>query len=278
MKHDRSVSDRIDYAMCDYGTSKLRFRGPKRSLSGPYIAILGGTETFGRFVPSPFAARLETLCGLACVNFGVVNAGVDAFVHDPTVLDAARGAQVTILQVMGAQNLSNRLYRVHPRRNDGFLAPSRALRTLFPETDFVDFNFNRHMLVALATSGADRFHIVVDELRLAWVSRMHQLITAIDGPVVLLWMAETPPPPERQSGQEIGADPLFVTVEMIDELRPRLAGVAVARSGIWPASDPVEGLRIGQTDRAAAEALPGQSAHAAAAAALLPFISKLLHP
>ncbi len=38
---------------------------------------------------------------------------------------------------MGAQNLSNRFYAVHPRRNDRFLRASTLMKTIFREVDTV---------------------------------------------------------------------------------------------------------------------------------------------
>jgi predicted Zn-dependent protease len=67
-----------------------------------------------------------------------MNAGLDAFLHAPQVLALAGAARVTVVQAMGAQALSNRYYRVHPRRNDRFLGPSPALSALFREVDFTE--------------------------------------------------------------------------------------------------------------------------------------------
>ena len=39
-------------------------------------------------------------------------------------------ARLTVLQVTGAQNMSNRFYSVHPRRNDRFLKASPLLRAM----------------------------------------------------------------------------------------------------------------------------------------------------
>ncbi len=44
----------LDYYPCRYGASKLLFRGPRRRLQGDYVAFLGGTETYGKFIETPF--------------------------------------------------------------------------------------------------------------------------------------------------------------------------------------------------------------------------------
>ena len=52
---------------------------------------VGGTETYGKFVADPYPALIERI-GLPVVNFGCVNAGIDVFVSEPTMIDAASGA------------------------------------------------------------------------------------------------------------------------------------------------------------------------------------------
>ncbi|MEO1779366.1 MAG: DUF6473 family protein, partial [Pseudomonadota bacterium] len=139
----------LDYLPCRYGTSKILFRGPKRTLDAPYVAFFGGTTTYGKFVETPFPALLEQDLGMTCVNFGCVNAGVDLYAADPVLREAATQARVTVLQVISPRNMSNRFYKVHPRRNDRFIEASPLLRTIYREVDFAEFNFTNHMLQRL---------------------------------------------------------------------------------------------------------------------------------
>jgi hypothetical protein len=88
MKYDIVESGGLSYAPCRYGMSRIFFRGPKRDLETPYLAFLGGTETFGKFIDRPFPALVEKELRRPCVNFGCVNGGVDAFVNDPTIMAA----------------------------------------------------------------------------------------------------------------------------------------------------------------------------------------------
>ena len=141
----------LDYLPCRYGASKLLFRGPKRDLSAPYLAFVGTTETYGKFIETPFPALVEETLGVTCANFGQITAGVDAFASDPFVLQAASDAEITVIQIMGTQNMTNRFYSVHPRRNDRFVAAASILKTIFREVDFADFHFNKHMLSHLMT-------------------------------------------------------------------------------------------------------------------------------
>jgi len=100
--------------------SRLVFRGPERTFDKPYIAYLGGTETFGRFVPTPFPKLLEYRLGQPCINLGFVNVGVDAFLADEPVFYLATEAQVAVLQVLSAQNISNPYYTIRGETTDSW--------------------------------------------------------------------------------------------------------------------------------------------------------------
>jgi hypothetical protein len=183
----------LDYYPCRYGKSKILFRGPRRDLEQPFVAVLGGTETYGKFLPLPYPALTEEATGIRMVNLGCVNAGLDVYLNEPVIPDILGRARVTVIQLMGAQNMSNRYYAVHPRRNDRFLRASGLLRTIYREVDFTEFNFTRHMLTTLQSISPQKFEVVVDELKAAWVARMSLLLDQARGKTVLLWMADRPP-------------------------------------------------------------------------------------
>ena len=195
MNHDVPGAGALDYHICHYGASRLPFRGPRQHPQGRYIVALGGTETFGRFVPRPWPDRLAALTGLQTINLGCANAGIDSFLGDPDVLAMLGGAAVTVVQVMGAQNLSNSYYSVHPRRNDRFLGPTPLMRQVFPDLDFTEFHFTRHLLSALADRAPDRFAVLQAELRRVWLTRMRDLLARAGGRRIVLWMADHPPAP-----------------------------------------------------------------------------------
>ncbi|WP_275394208.1 DUF6473 family protein [Aliiroseovarius sp. Z3] len=186
MAYDTLGKGPLNYQLCRYGTSKILFRGPKKKLTAPYVAVLGGTETFGKYHAHPYPELLQLELGMQVANFGCQNAGVDAFLHDHGLLTLSNRAKVTVLQVPGAHNMSNRFYSVHPRRNDRFLRGSNLLKDLYDDVDLTEFNFTRHLLTALHDVSVDRFAKVVDELRVAWVARMKLLIAKLDCEVVLL--------------------------------------------------------------------------------------------
>ena len=266
----------LDYLPCRYGASKLLFRGPKRDLDQPYVAFIGATETYGKFIGKPFPALLEAALGTACVNFGQINAGIDAFAHDPFVIEAASGARVTVIQVLGAQNMSNRFYSVHPRRNDRFLGATPLLREMFREVDFADYHFNKHMLGALLRVSPERFETVRQALQQTWCARMRLLLGQIEGPKVLLWFSARRPERERRKGRGLGLDPLFVTRAMLEEVSPLAHQVVEVAASPRARAAGRDGMIFAEMDAPAAAQLLGPVAHEEAARALCPVIRPLL--
>jgi hypothetical protein len=250
--------------------SRTFFRGPRKSLEDRHVAFLGGTGTYGKFVEYPFTSIVESELGQTCVNFGVMNGGIDVFLNDPVVLSACQSAEATVVQVMGAQNLSNRFYRVHPRRNDRFVVASTVLRALYNDVDFSEFNFTRHMLGALFTRSAEKFEIVREELQQAWLARMKLLIEKIGSPVILLWFSNARPDDgdwtARESG--LGADPLFVTKSMLDWLRPLVHETVIVRPSAEAQSAGTEGMVFPMLQAEAATEMMGVIAHEEAAGVL----------
>ncbi|MFZ7091730.1 DUF6473 family protein [Primorskyibacter sp. 2E233] len=264
----------LEYYPCRYGNSRVLFRGPQSHMDGDYIAFLGGIETYGRFIAKPFPNLVGQILSVECVNFGLVNAGVDLYLNDPAVLDLAGGAVAKVIQVMGAQNMSNRYYMVHPRRNDRFLRASEKLEKLFPEVDFTEFHFNRHMLARLSEISEDRAAIVIEELRTAWVARMKHILTIIRGKVVLLWFADHP---VSEGGVSPNArDPLFVTRSMIETLRPRVASVVEVVQSEDAALQGTLGMTFNDFEACAATELMGPMAHAEAADSLVEVLGPIV--
>lgn len=224
MKTDVKPIAGLHPVTCRYGLSKVPFRGPRRRTDGRYIAFLGGAETFGPDAPHPFPDLIEEALGEVCVNLGSAMAGPDLFVQDTAVRALVHDASAVVIQVLGATNLNNRYYRVHPRRNDRFIAPSAELRALFPEVDFAEIAFTGHLVARLREADPLRFMEVRKALQATWLRRMTALIAEARGPVHLLWLGE-----RRCDDPAVdGADPVFVTGRMIDTLKPLVAGVTEA--------------------------------------------------
>lgn len=265
----------LDYFPCRYGKSKLMFRGPRRELDRPYCAVLGGTETYGKFVPQPYPALVEAGIGLRMVNFGCINAGIDVYVNDCALLDMASAARVTVVQVVGAANLTNRFYAVHPRRNDRFLRASPQLCTLFREVDFADFHFTRHMLQTLQSVSPDKFEVLAEELRTAWVARMRLLLDRIGSKTVLLWMADHPPEPPG-GPVVLGRSPVLVDAEMVAAVRAHATDYVEYVSSPAARAKGLAGMAYSPLDELAAAEVPGPAIHAELAEQLEPLLKGLL--
>jgi len=265
----------LDYFPCRYGTSRLLFRGPRRVLDRPYVAVLGGTETYGKYVPRPYPALIEAETGLQVVNLGCVNAGLDVYLHETEVTQIAAAADVAVVQLVGAHNLTNRYYTVHPRRNDRFLGATPLLRSMFREVEFTEFHFTRHMLISLQSASAERFVIVAQDLRAAWVSRMQQLLSRLPTKVVLLWMSGQSPPKAARPAK-LAADPLLVDADMIAAIKPLAAAFVEAISSSAARARGVEGMAFGPLDAPAAAGLPGPAVHEEVARKLAPVLESLL--
>lgn len=254
---------RLDYGLTRCDGTRLRIRGPLPDLDAPFVAMLGGTETFGKYVRDPFPSLVAEWSGLPVANLGIAHAGLSIFSEEMGLLDIASRARIVVLQVLGAQNMSNRLYSVHSRRNDRFLGVSPALRDIFPKVDFAEINFTGHLLKTLSRQSPAAFDVLVDELRWAWIQRMRRIVGIIRSDVVLLWVSDRRP--EETRGRITECEPLFVDRAMLDEIRPDVAGlveVAVPRSG------DLEEKIYPKREREAARWLPGPADHARIAEAL----------
>jgi hypothetical protein len=272
----QSGAGAIDYLPCRYGQSRALFRGPARCLSGRYAAVLGGSATFGKHVAQPFPDLLEGGLGCPVANLGAQNAGPDFYLADPGVLDVAARAQLAVVQLGGADGVSNPFYTVHPRRNDRFLGVTPALRGLFPEVDFAEIHFTRHLLSVLYRTDAARFQTVAQVLRSTWVGRMQELLVHLPPRRILLSLGRPAPagavPPE--GGVLSGAGPFLVDSRMIARLQSaatvlvevgRLSSLQdeLAGNGPFAGIDPA-------IDPAQARSLPGPGGHRTIAAGLLP--------
>lgn len=273
MRHEKLEAAGLDYAVCRYGASRLLFRGPKRPTDKPYIAFVGGTDVYGKYVERPLPALVERGTQRSCVNLGVPNGSVDVQLNDPTMMELCRRAELSVIQITGAQNLTNRFYRVHPRRNDRLIEASTVLRALYPDIDFTEYSFTRHMLSALFLKSPKRFATIQAELELAWLSRMRTMLTTVGRRVVLLWWSDRPltNAPWYQRSDPFRGDPMFVTRSMVQMLRPLVKGIVEVEPMV---PDGCAGLIVPDGEMpAAAERLP-VGAHAIAAQKIVPLINR----
>lgn len=276
MAYEYAGDTALDYFPCRYGQSKLLFRGPRRRLEGAYAAAVGGTETYGKFVAEPYPVLLERALGLPVINFGYMNAGTDVFVGEPVVIDACRHAKVTVIQLTGAQNLSNRFYAVHPRRNDRFLRASTLMKTIFREVDFTEFHFTRHMLSVLKERSAEKFALLEEELKAAWIARMRNLLHKIENRTVLLWITGVAGADPHGPGDGLGHEPLFVDAEMVAAIRPYAGDLVRIMPSAAALGAGTEGMQFAPLDAPVAAAMPGPRVHAEIAGALAPAMRRFL--
>ncbi|WP_212523716.1 DUF6473 family protein [Actibacterium sp. MT2.3-13A] len=265
----------LDYSPCRYGRSRLLFRGPERPLDGAFCTILGGTETYGKYIARPYPHLVEAEIGHPVVNLGLVNAGIDVFAGDGVVQRICDRARVSVLQVLGAQNMSNRFYSVHPRRNDRFLTASAMLQAVYREVDFTEFHFTRHMLGTLQAVSAERFLLLVEELKAAWLARMRHLAGRMRGARVLLWLSSRRPG-DSPRGAGLGQDPLFVDRAMIDAVRPLFTEYVEVVASPAACARGIDGMVFPPLEQAAAAQMPGPAAHGEVAAALAPVVARLM--
>lgn len=273
MAYERHGESLIDYHHCRYKKSKIQFRGPKRPMRKGSVAFVGGTETYGKYVEQPFPELIEASTAKPCVNLGTMNAGIDVFLNEDAVLEICDAADTTVVQVMGAQNMSNRFYSVHPRRNDRFLKASTLLQTIYREVDFTEFAFTRHMLGKLKKVSPEKFSTVEAELKTAWTARMILFLTRLKSPKkILLWVSDRPPE-FRGLSNSFGGEPLFIDRSMIEQLRPhvdQVVQVIISRS----MARNTDGMKFPPLEENAAVQIIGPDVHAMVADHLGAALSK----
>lgn len=249
----------LDYYLCHYEGSRLLFRGPARRLDRPFVAVLGGSESYGKFVERPFADLVQGRLGLNVVNLSCVNAGVDVYLNEDPVLRVAARAEAAVVQVMGAHNASNRFYTVHPRRNDRFLGATPLLQSVYRTVDFTEFSFTGHMLNALQAASRERFAMVAAELRQVWISRMKSLAEKLPKRRILLWMADSAPP--LRPSLDLQRHPLLVDADMLAAVRPLFTDYVEVTPSTFAREEGALGHICTEMEALAAKSLPGQAFH-----------------
>lgn len=239
---------------------------PQPDPDAPYVAILGGSATLGKSVARPFPDLLAAATGLQVLNLGVTGAGPTVYLSDPGLLHLISRSAAAVVQVTGAETMSNPYYTVHARRNDRFVATTPALRSLFPELDVTEIHFTRHLLQVLARIDADRFDVVVQAMKAAWVAQMQRLLACLPRARWLLWLRDNPPP-RCANTLEPGTGPLFVDAAMLDRLHP-LSGEVLVAIPSPEAHERDKGEGSGQP-----QGLPGATAHREVANLLAPVIA-----
>ncbi|MEL7258522.1 MAG: DUF6473 family protein, partial [Pseudomonadota bacterium] len=170
-------------------------------------------------------------------------------------------------------------YKVHPRRNDRFLKANDPLLKLFPEVDFTEFSFTRHMLGDLRSVSSERFVQVHAELASCWVKGMKSFLSQLNSPVVLFWFSDRKP--ETHSNEPgIHYDPALVTRAMLDAIRSDVVELVEYQIGLSAHADKIDVAQgdpvLAPEDLQVARELPGQRAHKKAARLLLTAVNTTL--
>jgi hypothetical protein len=129
-------------------------------------------DTFGGKFPDPFSAMLEREMCLPNLNLCAQHSGAGFYTEDDAIHEIIENAQVVFIEALSIVNQSNPFYRVHPRRNDRFVTAVGLLYDLFPETDFVECHFTKHLITKLITIDAALADIVFRTLRDQWLRNL----------------------------------------------------------------------------------------------------------
>jgi len=264
MFHDRSGLGGPNYFLCQYAGARVTYRGPPANAEFPYIAFIGSSETFGPFVEAPFPTLVAEDLGVQALNLGVRNAGPDVHLQSRAVLDLTHAAMATVVQVPRVANVSNRFYRVHPRRNDRLIAVQHDLQDLVPAFDPCDVHFIGHFWAELQRQAPNVVPRVQQEVEGAWVEHMEILLTHVAPPVYLLWIEPWGPP--RAQG-------LPVTSEMLQVLEPLVTERIDVRTTQEARDEGASTLVFGADDRAKAAYALNAAAHRDVASAVLEVIA-----
>jgi len=272
-------SSQFDYQLYRFGRSQQLFRGPAPDRAGGYVACLGGAATFGRFTRRPFPTLLAEGLDVPVVNLGAEGAGPGFFLRDSEVLEVAARARACVVQVMGAPEMSNRLYTVRPRRNQRLFAVSDLLCQIYPEVRFDQFVRVDRMLDHLAMLDGKRFTMIATEIRNAWIGRMTTLLSSIETDVMLFWFSQRRPEDAALTDRPSRSiAPSMVDRDMVDAVADAAHGYVECISSAGLPQDLTEGgrpvyFRPKGDPIVENRTLPSPEMHVQAAELLLPVVT-----
>ncbi len=262
------------------GGARLPIRPLPKALQRDYVVFLGSDDTYGCHLSYPFTDLIEDATGIQTVNLGCVGARIDAFQQNEGILEMCRGARLVFIEALGAEAMSNRLYRVDVRNNQRLIRVTKYLKALYEGVDFSGIETVGELLTMLAQLSEEKLYFVRLELHMAWVARMKRLIKQIGVPVILLWLADHDPF-YAATGGTIFRDPLFVDRTMLEALRQEVVDIieiTASKDEVFsacadteePTSMPIGSLGPGYHERVAAELSPVISAAMRALASVEP--------
>ncbi len=204
----------LDERVIDRSTKRpLSVRGPRppRLEKGGYFVCLGAAQTFGRFCDRPFPTILQDRLGIPVLNIGHGGAGPAFFCGDNAALLAyLNNARFVVVQVMSGRSDSSSMFESegvghYRRRADGtYVGCDEAFAELIRSKP--------RAVVAR----------VVEETRRSWCASYARLLSSIEVPKVLLWLASRNPSyVQGWNGisELFGAFPQLVNADMVNEVR-----------------------------------------------------------
>lgn len=274
----------FDYQIYRFGQTRQIFRGPQPELRGRYLCFIGGSSTFGRYADAPYSDLIGRESGQTVLNLGSDGAGPGFFLADHEVLRAAMDAELTVVQAMCATATSNRMFSVRPRRNLRLHAVSDLLAGIYPEVDFSRFAFTKPMLRHLHEVDPNRFKLVSNEMKNAWIGRMQTLLSTLESKTLLFYLSEREPDDLSVPEGDLAAMkyPQFVDRAMLDAVRLAADGYAQCVTSVGLPQDlrvhgrPVLFRPSGEPINENTE-FASPEMHAAAAEALMPEITRLIN-
>ncbi|MCB9876764.1 MAG: hypothetical protein H6835_04090 [Planctomycetes bacterium] len=256
------------------GDDRELYRGPAVPIDGPYIACIGGAQTFGRFVECPFPTQLSKRLVLPVLNLGLGGAG-PRFALLPHVLRLLQGARLVVVQMFSGRSTSNSLFD-----NSEYGRGGGRLRATGEWS-----SFEKCFRDLFATGDRDRIERIVKESRDDYVDSMTQLAAALPCPKVLLWMSRREPAYTPRWNDVFGVlrhYPQLLDDGVVERLRPRYDAYVqcVSENGLpqrlWRAEAKVEGARLGDDGYLYNEYYPSPEGNDEVAAALEPVCRELL--
>lgn len=237
----------VDYQMTELPGTGLAFRGPLPELTpGGYFACLGAAQTLGCFCEVPYPRLVERAVGLPALNLGYGGAGPEFFAKQSGVLDYVNRARFAVLQVMSARSQSNSYYEcggleyVTLRETGQKLGAHAAFERLVWGPQLVSKlplsrKWKRRISKVIARPH-EKVPSLVAELQAEWVNSSLALLEQIKVPIVLLWFSQRSPAYQQRYGTAettLGEYPHLITAEMLQALRPKVAGFVecVSRRG-----------------------------------------------
>lgn len=204
---DRNV---IDYDLW-FGDDNMRlaFRGPRGDLSAPgAICCIGAAQTFGRFVPRPFAAQLGEILGRPVLNLGFSGAGPEFYLGKPGLMRCLERAEMVVVQAMSARSVSAGIFET--RGNNGVLRFREG-----PHKGDVHMAQKAYQLLR-SSLGEVAFHDQIAAVQAAWLDRHRELAARIPGRKIFLWLSsEQPGDNVDLSKSPVGIFPHFVDADMV---------------------------------------------------------------